>query len=83
MPVKWDGVALAPAYLVLLGDFPSLTTFQTILVACIAWTPLALGYGWLTRRIPIPFALLGVYPTIWAAGIGLILLAETLFSQAG
>lgn len=53
LPVKWSYVVLAPG-------FPNAIVF---------WAIIAIAYGWLTRRIRLSYAGLGVLPVVWVIGI--------------
>ena len=75
MPVKWPFLTFAPIDLVMSGK-PDPSLYQLVLLSCLGWGPIAVVYCWLTRRLRLPWVLLGVYPVIWAIGIGLSLLVD-------
>ena len=61
LPVKWPYLVLAPG----------------IPVAVVFWAVVAIAYGWLTRRVRVFYAGLGVLPTVWVIGIGVLLVSGT------
>jgi|GEM_PF-4213122 len=56
MPLKWPYLILAPG----------------IPAAVVFWTVVAFAYGWLTRRVRVLYAGLGVLPTVWGVGVVLV-----------
>jgi hypothetical protein len=61
MPLKWPYLVLAPG----------------IPIAIAFWTGVGIVCGWLTRRIRMLYVGLGVLPTVWLVGLGLIIASET------
>ena len=77
LPVKWPFVTIAPVDLV--TDVQAPTSIYTwIILSCLGWLPIAIAYSWSTRRWRLPYVLLGVYPTTWALGIGIILFVDAI-----
>jgi hypothetical protein len=56
LPLKWPYLVLAPG----------------IPIAIVFWTLVAFAYGWLTRRLRLLYVGLGVLPTVWVVGVGLV-----------
>jgi hypothetical protein len=76
MPVKWPFVAFAPVDLVMETKPGGL--WQWVALSCLGWAPIAVLYGWVTRRLRLSYAILGVYPAIWAVGITIALLVDAI-----
>jgi hypothetical protein len=76
LPVKWPFLTIAPVDLVMDMEPAPTSPFSWTMLSCVGWLPIAIAYSWLTRRWRLPYVLLGVYPTIWALGIGISLLVD-------
>lgn len=78
MPVKWAFLSIAPVELVTGMELASTSLYTLIILSCLGWLPIAIAYSWLTRRWRLSYALVAVYPTIWALGIGISLFADAI-----
>jgi len=52
-------------------NWPYLVLAPGVALAFVYWTAIGIAYGWLTRRIRLPWVALGVFPTVWLFGMGL------------